>query len=173
MKNSSGMLFVLSVCVLLALFPLTVFLTDFPPTYGKKTPMQTSFFRNSNVYHMVAFGYTMCKSVCPATVANLRNISEKLKTSPIDFTFVSVDDSDDVKRLQKFQNATGIKRVLSSREGAGLIQDLRSGKMDNHTAYLFLITPQGTVYIYPSGKPDAGKIRTDLLSMNKDINEKY
>ncbi|MCZ2126301.1 MAG: SCO family protein [Anaerolineales bacterium] len=175
----NGILLVLIVAV-----TLTILLNK-PPSfrgtlYGEPLPPAPEFtltkadgatFRMSDQRGkivMLFFGYTSCPDVCPTTLAELKQVVDKLGEDGerVQVVFVSVDPKRDTpERIQAyaaqfnptFLGLSGTMDELSPiwseysiwREEAE--SDSAAGTIVNHTARLFLIDPQGNLrlsYVY-------------------------
>jgi protein SCO1 len=122
-------------------------------------------------WSLLFFGYTSCPNICPATLASLQNISQRLSRLPmIQYIFITLDPATDNKAQLKqyFQRAdfnhkmvgiTGDKTsilVLSQQLGVHVEENSDNTEI-NHSGSLFLIDPDGNLaaLFTESSKPHA------------------
>jgi len=136
----------------------------------------------SDKWTVLFFGFTNCPDVCPTTLTELqkvfKNLTGKNYDNPPEVLFVSVDSERDTPNIlkdyirffnPKFNAATGDEAniiSLTSQLGvAYLIEDHPLGSKNynvDHTAALYVISPNKKLYgIFPSPH-DANKISYDL-----------
>ncbi len=113
-------------------------------------------------YVLVAFGYTRCPDVCPATMLEFRQIKRSLGTlaDDVTFMFISVDPARDTPDLLEryvsrfdptFIGLSGDEDGLNAiAEDFSLFWDIRegtgtgaSGYLVDHTASRYLLNPAG------------------------------
>lgn len=140
-----------------------------PTTTG--TEMSLSDFRER--YVLMFFGYTNCPDVCPATLAEFRQVKEMLgeKADQVTFIFISVDGPRDTPEIladyidrfdSEFIGMSGTDEALQSiDEQFGLyyerlVENATDGYyLVNHTSRSFLIGPQGRLRMSFSYGTDA------------------
>jgi protein SCO1/2 len=130
------------------------------------------------------FGYTYCPDVCPATLAEMRDVLKQLKGKEdrVDFLFVTVDpERDTPERLvnytaafdERIQGLTGSEAELEPVYAAYGVyrakQEVESaaGYLVDHTSLVYVIDPSGGLRLtYPFGS-DPNAIAEDLRQVLK------
>jgi protein SCO1/2 len=122
---------------------------------------------------LLAYGYTHCPDVCPATLNNLKNVKQALgpQADEVRVVFVSVDPERDTVDILKpyvhhfgadFKGLTGTPEAVAvAAQQYGVIyvkkeSDSAAGYLVGHSAYTYLIDPEFRWRItYPFGvQPD-------------------
>ncbi len=123
---------------------------------------------------LLFFGYTFCPDVCPTTLYDVRQAMDKLKEAErkhVEVVFVTVDpERDTPQRIQEyvrhfspdFIGLSGseetLKPIWQAYHVTRIIEKTSSaaGYLVNHSAYLYLIDPEGYLrVIFPFGtSPD-------------------
>ncbi len=131
-------------------------------------------------YALVSFGYTFCPDVCPTTLAMLARLKEILgkDRERVAVAFVSIDPERDTPDRaadyaagfnstfvglsgtpEQVAAAAAVFRVSYSRQE---VADSAAGYLMNHTAFVYLLDPEGRWRItYPYGV-EATDIAQDL-----------
>jgi protein SCO1/2 len=133
---------------------------------------------------LLFFGYTHCPDVCPVTLAEMRKVSQALRTKAEDlrFIFVTVDPDRDTPELLKeylgyfdpnFIGLTGSKEALEQVWKAygvyrSVIEtDSQEAYLVEHTARVYVINREGNLMMtYPFGSK-AENIVEDLRHLLK------
>ncbi len=152
------------------------------PAYGSEGARQDFDFRpTSGTFLLVAFGYTSCPDVCPATLVTLRGaLAELGELSPsVEVAFVTVDPQRDTPEklrayLDHFFKGGRYWAVVGegdSLEDAKSAFGVRAVRQDypetgdygfSHTATVYAVDRQGSVVIeWPFGT-DSKTIASDL-----------
>jgi protein SCO1/2 len=131
---------------------------------------------------LIFFGYTNCPDVCPTTLAEMRQLRQNMgaKADKMAFVYVSVDpDRDTVARLNQFiplfdRAFYGVHvdspALETVKQGYGVYAEKvytdpnnpAAGYSVDHTARLYLISPDGKLvvsYLY----------QTDIADIQKDV----
>ncbi len=141
-------------------------------------PVKLSDFRGK--YALVSFGYTFCPDVCPATLAMLTRVKDALgdDRERVAVAFVSIDpERDTPDRIAEYASgfeptfvglsgtpeqiaaAAAVFHVSYSRQEAA---NSAAGYLMNHSAFVYLVDPEGRWRItYPYGV-EASDIARDL-----------
>ena len=134
-------------------------------------PVTVETFRGQVVY--LYFGYTHCPDVCPTSLATLAAAFNQLTPSQlarVQGLFVTVDpERDDLERLDAYVHwfhpriraLTGTAEQIAqaaARFGVEYqkepLPDSAMGYAMNHTAAIYVITPEGELgYVFPHGTP--------------------
>lgn len=134
---------------------------------------------------LIFFGYTTCPDVCPATLANLRNVKSALGSAGTDLqvVFITVDPERDTKEkmlayLQQFDSSfvglTGSADQLDpvwksygvyreKREGAS-----QAGYMMDHSSQVYVIDRQGNLRLTYGFDTPADAITHDMRALLKE-----
>lgn len=110
-------------------------------------------------WSLLFFGYTSCPNICPATIASLENISQRLSRLPtIQYIFITLDPAIDNKaQLKQYFQGTKLnhkilgitgekKSILSLSQQLGVhVEDNSNDKTINHSGTLFLTDPNGNL----------------------------
>jgi len=152
-------------------------LADFELLDTGQQPFHLSDVRGNVV--LLFFGYTFCPDVCPTTMAEVKNVLANFKDRDrVKVVFITVDpDRDTPAALRQYldnfsPNFIGltddyakIQQVMQPFGAAAQKQKVSNsaaGYLVNHTARLYLITPQQQLLLtYPFGFDPAG-LRRDL-----------
>lgn len=110
-------------------------------------------------WSFVFFGYSACPHICPVSLANLHQLSQRLNGLPaVQFLFITIDPLNDTKdRLKQylqqpqfggktFTGITGEKdMILTLAQKMGVHISTEAKDLDNleHSGALFLVNPQG------------------------------
>ncbi len=131
---------------------------DFTLTDGSGQPFALSSLRGQWI--LLAYGYTSCPDVCPATLANLRQVKQALnpaEAEQVRVVFVTVDPERDTADIVKryvahfgadFIGLTGSPNdVATAAQAFGVKYEKKEsmsavGYLVNHSAYVYLIDPQ-------------------------------
>jgi len=145
-------------------------------------PVSLSDLRGEeNKVVMIFFGYTHCPDVCPATLANFKQVKASLdkKADQVAFVFISVDPERDTtaeigQYLKKFDASfvglTGTRAQLEPVWKDYLVSQAKSpGTQDyavEHSTYVYAIDRQGNLrltYAYGSGAQEMTQDVAQLL----------
>jgi protein SCO1 len=149
--------------------------SDFQLTDQNGQPYRLSSQRGKAV--VMFFGYTNCPDICPVTLAELKQVKDKLgdQASQVAFVFVTVDPArDNVDRLRTylanfdsgFTGLTGSQADLEAVWKAyGVYVAQGDAETMEHNARIYAIDRQGNLrltYTYDTG---AGPITSDLTHL--------
>lgn len=133
------------------------------PAFALEDATGSSFTKDSlkNRWSLLFFGYTSCPNICPATIASLENISQRLSRLPaMQYVFITLDPAFDNKKqlIQYFQQThfshkilgvTGEKKSilsLSQQLGVHVEESQNNDRTNiNHSGTLFLVDPDGNL----------------------------
>lgn len=120
---------------------------------------------------LIYFGYTWCPDVCPMDTQRMVDAVMQLEARGIevDPVFITVDPArDDVESLSYYADAyhprmtalTGSAEAIRAAAGeykvyysAGEAEGDENGYLVNHTAYTYLMTPDGLAAMFRNGTP--------------------
>jgi len=128
---------------------------------------------------LLFFGYTSCPDVCPTTLAELKQVIDKLgdKSNLIQVTFISVDpERDTAEKIQKYVEhfnpgfiglSGSTERLTPIWDAYGVIHervesDSAFGYIINHTARIYLIDTQGNLRLSYGFQTPVDDIVSDL-----------
>lgn len=129
---------------------------------------------------LLFFGYSTCPDVCPATLATLGQVKERLGADGqrVEMVFITVDpERDTPARLTEYLayfdpstiGLTGSPEALAQvREGYGVYAERVSdpnapgGYWLNHTATVFLVDPEGRLRLSYTFGSDPAEVAEDL-----------
>lgn len=161
---------------------------DFVLTDQNNQPFDSRQFRGK--YMLLYFGFTFCPDICPASIAEIGQISSILKNNNqyIQYLFISIDPQRDTPAQLKnyFANFPHIIPLTGTKKQIEKIADTfkvyysiaSDGKQDtdhymvNHSSFFYLIDDKGEmVKIYPSGSKgfDIGYDILQRIKLNKDL----
>ncbi len=151
------------------IMPTTIPAPDFTLTNGDGEQVMLSDYQGKIV--LLYFGYTFCPDVCPATLADLKVVQERLdeEGEKIQVIMVTVDpDRDTPQKLAEyvshfhptFIGLSGSKEEIDAAgEGYGIYYEKHEGTeatgyLVDHTARVFVIEPDGTYRLsFPFATP--------------------
>ncbi|MBN8654189.1 MAG: SCO family protein [Anaerolineae bacterium] len=134
--------------------------TDFALTQANGTQFRLSDQKGKVV--LLFFGYTSCPDVCPTTLAEMKQVLDKLGETgkDVQVVFISVDpDRDTSEKMQTYVEHfnpafIGLSGSLQELEPIwaeysifreAVESDSAFGTIINHTARVFLVDPQGNM----------------------------
>jgi protein SCO1/2 len=141
-------------------------------------------------YMLIYFGFTFCPDICPASLAEIGQITSILKANNkhIKYLFISIDPERDTPEQLKnyFANFPHIISLTGSKKQIQEVADkfkvyysvASDGKqntdhyMVNHSSFFYLVDDKGDmVKIYPSGSRglDIGYDILQRIKLNRDI----
>jgi protein SCO1/2 len=130
---------------------------DFTLTDQTEAAFTLSDFRGQWI--LLAYGYTTCPDVCPATLANIKRIEALLgeQAEDVRVVFVSIDPARDTPEVMgryvahfgdDYKGLTGTAEAVAVAAEAYDVKyeakavDSAAGYLMNHSAYIYLIDPQ-------------------------------
>jgi len=131
-------------------------------------------------YALIYFGYTFCPDVCPLTMADVRQALEGLEgRKRVHVIFISVDPERDTPELlaryvrafgpdfigltDDFAKTEEVMQAYGAFAEKEEVPDSAAGYLVNHTARLYLVTPDRKLMLtYPFGFPPED-LRNDLV----------
>lgn len=156
-------------------------LPDFTMPSNEGDPLNFSDLQGK--YVLLAFGYTHCPDVCPATLLNFRRIKQQLgdEGSNLTFLFVSVDGARDTPEvLDRYLNGydpdfigmSGTDETLDPiKDDFSLFYATRenpntqAGYLVEHTASKYLVNPEGELIRIYSYSTETDLIIADLRDL--------
>ncbi len=156
--------------------------SDFQLTDQNGQPYRLSDQRGKAV--LLFFGYTNCLDICPVTMAEYKQVKDKLgdKASQVNFVFITVDpERDTAERLRSYLSIhdPGITGLSGSQADLQAVWkaygvyvakgevDSTGGYSVDHTARIYAIDRQGNLrltYPYEMGSEPIASDLTHLLS---------
>ena len=145
-------------------------------------PVTLDTFRGQNIF--VFFGFTSCKTTCPATLQTMARLNQRLAGN-FKYVFISVDSvRDNEKHLAHFEKNLGSKitflhgkedtlRQIAKQFSATFKIDKDEARKSkdyqmSHSSFLYLVDHKGRLkFIYPEVNPDIEKIITDITRMKE------
>lgn len=139
---------------------------------------------------LVYFGYTYCPDVCPLTMGKVKQALAGLDTGQkhIYVLFISVDPERDTPEvLSKYMAAFGpqfiglrgdfdqvsqIMKPFGAFAEKQPVNDPALGYLINHTAYVYLVNPQGQVVLIYPFEFTSDDLRSDLTYLLQQENTK-
>jgi protein SCO1/2 len=133
-------------------------------------------------WQLAFFGYTNCPDVCPATMHKVAQLTERLgpAANALEPVFISIDsERDRPQALRKFivdhgGHVTGLtgdpEQVQALANEFGVLTRKHQGKTAlaytmQHSAFIYLLDPQGRVRLLYSGVEDVASIERDIRSL--------
>lgn len=156
-------------------------LTDFSLTANDNNEISLSQLQGNHV--LLAFGYTHCPDVCPATLLKFKRVKSLLgeDADQLQFVFISVDGERDTPEVldrymrrydESFIGLSGHDDVLSQiQDEYGLFYERRenpnsrAGYLVDHTASKFLINPEGELIRIYSFAVTANEIASEIRQL--------